>query len=497
MTSWFPIVTIDAGPGLRFSTEELLIGWSAESKAVRYAGGATFSNLPSRGQDGDTVTLTLPASMLDIADLLSRGIFLPGAEVELAMHRRGEDYVRREIWMVGQVLPNGIRRYLDKTEIEIGPFENRYDPPFPPAFFTEADFPNMPENFQGQSMNVLRGPCKDVPLVPLRKTEPNATYDVDFVIAGEPVGQQRVRVRPNGNDEDNYAFWAEVKQRNGAGAVYSYVSVTAAQLAAAGTGAYVADCDGRRIQDNMGGFGSLGDMVVDLLQSYGRFPKQRIDHARLARFRTRANRINAAMIFGGQPGQTLVQSLKGRLEGQFPIRISWDGGRIGADFLGYEDYRIPGRIFNTVQDRMWRLDPVEIVPDQPYTSFSVAYDQSGTSGLWRGRLSADASNDARCARATSRFGTIVYPTVECPDVVTSAGARAVLDGLVDQHALLRWAVRYLMPMDLARDLILFERYDITDSDLSWTEQRFRLEGLSPQQGSDYVEARFVGLDEIS
>lgn len=487
MADWHLLVEIQAAQTHRFALRTVMVTDQQAGRTMRYQGGIGIDSVPGIGEDG-TCSLTIPTDILSAQELRRSGIVLGDALCRVSLWRAGDDYSARIPLVVGRAMLSSEKRYEHYTSFEIAGLEEYADVRFPPYQFTRDGFPNLPSGIAGQWMQVIYGRCKDVPLVPV---EPNssALSSMRAVIACHRLASSSILVRKDGSTDGALQKAVSYTSDPASGATYAYVTLTQAELQDFGATTLVADVDGK---PGPGGqpLTGLGDVVIDAIESFGRLPADRIDWERLSRFRPRANAIQVASTFGQQPGG-LVAVLQSRYGGSMPVDIGWRGGRLGADWLDFDETTPVARNLAHGRDLFGRIEPVEVSPSEPaYSQFEVTYDLSRTGGSMVGRLTLDETNDPRCAAAAARAriagvrsGAIPYQQIDAVDIVERGSALVVAKSLVARFGVPRTVVRYQALLDTMAFAPLREKYLLTDDSAccGWTAEPFRLVsiGLNP------------------
>jgi len=397
-------------------------------------------------------------------------------------------------------------------------------------------FPDLPDSERGKALNVIYGRCSNVPLVMLDRVSLLVQGDVDtgtnqtvsyvnivtttqtairWAIAGHRIRSRTVTVRPNDNDAGNEIVLPVLYGRDfQTGMTYAYVELVMGGDAD-NTSSLTADVVEGYEDANGGLITGLGDVVLHALRVYSALSPTQIDWERLARFAPRANILGLSAVFGGDTS-TFLDVLKGRLEAQFPISFSFRGGRLGADWEVF-DWEGPHvrrlRFDYQGGDFIDRADPVEIHNQESGANrFTVEYDpdpygikRPGVPVFRRikhfdhgtyGDSLQDEVRDAVNAildsmpggRHRAHGGTIghlpgprqaprTWETVELIDVVEQATAAQITFALRDRFGVRRTGVRYIGPIETLRYLPLRERYLLTDDDMLWEDEPFRLESL--------------------
>jgi len=489
MATWHAIVTIlPGGQEIRIARTALSIFDSRTGRRYQYESALAEVDLPAIAPGPARGRVAIPSTYLSVPALRDAGILLAGAEAEIALWRRGDDWRERRILLTGRVEPNGVTRDDGITTLDLADYAPQMNRQFPPAIFTREGFANLNENDAGRAMNVLYGgPITDVPVVALDPYSDDASVtSIRLAFASHRIGLPSVRVRPKGTD----VITAEVKYvfDHASGATVAYVALSPAQLA--GSSDVVIDANGHA--KNGAPVRGLGDVIEHLLVTYSGLPEERIDYERLAFFIPRANRLAVASMFGGDAGGTLFGILQQRYQEPLGIRLDWRNGKFGADLLAMDPFEpivSPLRVgFELVE----RIAPIEYATqggDEPYSSFTLEYDPNSFNlnvdgnPAFRGIARRNAANDERCAEAQSRFGLVPFPLIQVPDVNLAASADVVLDWTVDRRAVQRTRTAYLAALSDVIDLPILRRYALTDDDpqTDWTDEPFRIESIQPRE----------------
>lgn len=500
MARWYVLVSIDIGQPLRFSTDTIHVTRADSSDVLNFVGGLLEVSPPVLGDVAANCSFTIPRNLLDVTALRAQGVRLGGAPATVDLWREGDDYSLRIPLLVGVIAPSSEHRDIDRTSFEIIANESAIDPPFPPyqMLRTSPAFANMSESETGKTMIVAYGNlCRDVPLTPLRKGFTPTDTSIRLLVSGMRLGASSIAVRPNGSVALQWRGTVAYQPDPMSGAEYAYVDAQASQDGNIGASSFVADIVG-----HSGLTGSpitaLGDMLVHALLTYGNFPADRIDMDRISRAVAMLNGFDIASVFGGTPGTTLIQTLQGRFHGNFPVEIGWLGGRIGFDYLGWDD-SAPAiqnlRIGVPGAELLGRVGTTSLGPDTLYSSFAVQYDRDTVGKRFRSVITADPSNSELCARSASRWGSVVkYQTLQVPDTNSEQGARAILEWLVSEHAVQRTTMRYVAALDTVAKLPRMEPYLITDAEFGFSAERFKLTTIAPRLDG-LAELTFVSFGE--
>lgn len=456
-----------------------------------------------RGGGEGWASITAALEIVPAVAMRAAGLWLDGAPAELALWRVGDDWSARRVLLVGRVMPGTVEVSPSEgtVRMQLGDFGERDDSPFPPHAVTRELFSTADEGILGESIPVLYGDCKDVPALQLSLDEPNATV-IRYALASHRIASGSVLLRPNGQ-----AGGAEVSAAVSYGTAgpvrYAYVEVTPTQVG--GATSVVFDARGMLGSDGYPVM-RLGDVVDHALRTYSRVDSARLDDDRLSRFRARANRITVASVFGGSQGDTLLSLLKGRYEPVFPVAIGWRGGRLGADYTGWDAlWDAPaGPTLQLGRNLLERVDPVTYAcedGEMPRTSFTLEYEpkaygrDSENRPAFRYSLTYDELTDNRCKSAFTRFGRAAFPPVQAVDCNSSSGFAATLDSIVERYAVVRARVTYLAYLDEVIDLLPLERHALTDEDMGWSGEPFRLDEIRPRE-DDLAEIVLSSLGEL-
>lgn len=484
MAEWHALVEISASETLRFSHRQVFVQDQANSRSLRFQAGIKIESLPGIGVGGN-VSLTIPVAVMDSQALRRAGVTVGDALCRVSLWRTGDDYSARIPLVYGRVNLASERRYLERTTFEVQGIEERADVRFPPYRLTREGFPALPSGLAGQAFQVVYGRCKDVPLVP-DSANTSALSSMRAIIACHRLASSSILVRKDSSTDGALQKAVLYDADPASGATYAYVSITQAELADFGATTLVADVDGKPAPGGHPLTG-LGDVVCDIIESWGQLPAEQIDSERLSRFRARANAITVASTFG-QQGGGLVATLQSRYGNALPVEVSWRGGRLGADWLDFDESMPVARRLVYGRDLFGRIDPIEITPSEPvYSRFRVRYDLSRTGGSMLGSLVIDEHTDPRCAAAASRAriagvrsGMIDYQTVDLVDVAESGSALVVGKSMVSRFGVPRTVVSYQAHTDIAARLPLLEKYLVSDDSggAGWTDEPFRLMSIA-------------------
>lgn len=474
------LVEIDVHETLRFSKQTCSVTDSRRGRTFQYVGGIAVESLPSIGEDGGSCSISIPRDLLDCMALRTAGMPVGGARARVSLWPKGEDYGARIVLLDGVVLPGSERYFLGHTEMELGALEDLSDLPFPPNLITTAGFPGVDAGQVGTALPVIVGRCRDVALVPLGVVSPSTEY-LDLLVAGHRISAQRIPIR---KDARTGVLDAQVNYRGVPGAgQFAFVSVSSNDFDATN---FVADVPG--IPGPNGPVSNLGDVVSMLITNYSGLPPERVDSQRIERARPFLNRIVVASQFGGNQPESLVSALRGRYEQAFPISISWRGGRLGVDYLGYDVSQPVASRIGFGRELIARRGPARLAEEGTlYSRFRVRYDYRNVTGRYEGVEEAGAGHplcDAAAtynARAGIRGGVVRYQDVSVRDVNESSSARAILDSLAQRFAVARGVLEYVAPIDLALAWPLRERFLLTDDVWGWSGISVRLDsvGLDP------------------
>lgn len=487
MGTWKLLVTLEAGgKPLRFSQEIAEPSWSLYGTTLTFNPVVAGLSVPERGTDSGDAQMELPASALRYSELMKAGVFLPAATAEIALWKEGTDWSHREILLNGFVKPDGIVRDGKTVKVAMGDGAWASDVPFPPRAMEAGEFAQLNSSDVGSTFHVFYGRHRLAPLVQVTQLDDSLvnTQLVRLVIAGHRIRSPSIFVMPSGSRSDGESVMVQTKTCGVTGQLYSYVDLTYAF--ARGGSSWVAELDGYQ-SDGAGLIEGLGDVVTHLIAEYGRLPPDRVDQQRMSRFRARANRVPVSMMFGGSAaGDTLLSTIKSRVEASFPVLCSWRGGMWGADWLPFDPAAGLGRSLSVEGGELLSRvpDSVKMALPQVYSSFRVFYapntlaaDHVGNPRL-TANMTRDKRFDERCAEAYSCWGDSVYPPKQLFEVNSGTGAAACLDGLIDTKGVQRTLVQYVARTDVAIRLGIFERYPISDAELGWVRESFRLEKLA-------------------
>lgn len=504
--AWRALVTLDTGPVYRFSTHDLDIVDVKTGDTLHFTGGIEIGSIPGNGEgEGSDCEIVIPQEILDWKTVRASGINVGTIAAEVSLWQEGDDYAERDARLVGRVTASSEARYDDRVELTIGAAEELSDRQFPPWTITREDFPDIDSGQVGKTIPIIYGNVKQMPLTPLSPAANGATGPAgtsDWMIGYSAISSTRIAVERGGNPDDTIAATVGTTPAPKAGCAYSRVSLSAVDIF--GMGQATADIAGK---PGPGGapITGLGDVVVDAIRSFSGLDNNRIDWRRLSRFQSQANRAIVSAIFGGaEPGPSLAQTLSARFGQDFPARIGWRGGRLGADWLSFDrdmPLHRPMRLGGDLLERVGKVGPWN--EGELCSYFAVEYDHRILSDRYLGRVTAEPGNDERCKTAASHLaaagrpgGRVVYPTVGLPDIVDEATARLIIEWLVSVHAVPRTEAIYRCSTDLARFLPLYERYDLTDEEMGWTDVRFVLHAVKwDPEDLDLAELVFVSLGE--
>lgn len=478
------LITLSPGPVFRFATRAMLLQ-DADGKKYQYVGVLRDADFPTIGEDGTSVQVTIPISFFDFRAMRANGIWLGGADAEVAIIRSDATELEdRIVLVVGRVVPTSERRSRENIEFEIAAAESQMDGPLPPWILGDGSFGiglTLPSSAKGQTIPVVRGNCTEVPLIPLYNfnvpQETGIPTDIPFIVCGHSIASDRVLVKLDGQTGTTYQAALTTYTDPVSGAIATIALIP--RDTAGSYSSFVAEVRGP-LQANGTALDGLGDVILDLIRTFGKIPESRIDFDRFSRFLYRANRIRVASVFGG--GQEMAISTIQSRYGGMPISVSWRGGRIGADWLAF-DYSLPvTRTLTFEKELLDRFEPVEVDGDPvPYSEFSLAYDYNIGQETFRKFIRVDEANDERCRRVYRRFGAVRYPEISLVDVNVEQAARSVLDATIDLHAVNRRRVAYLADFEIFRQLPLLDRFAITDADMEWEAESFRLETIRPRR----------------
>ena len=480
-TTWKFLVTIDNGTVYRLAREHISVEDDLAGYTYSFVPGIIDLATPALGVDSGEVQVTINKEFLDFTAMA--GNILNGAAAEVSLWKSGWYWKERIIILKGRVSPAGVSRFFDRVQLTLSDYAEQLDSVFPPWVMTKEGFPNADDNAIGTTIPVVYGHSREVPLRALDKNLPDDS-EIKFLLTGHELASASVFIRPSGEDDASFYNFIEYAADPYSGAKYSYVKFSPSAQGIDGVQNLTGEIDGHKNTDG-GLVSGLGDVVLHALTHYGNVPIERMDYFRLSKFKTKANRISVSSIFGGSNTETLISTLKNRYENQFNILISWRNGRIGADFLFYDPNDLPVKSFQLNRNVISRIDPVTTsLSEIPYSAFSVSYDMNillknnDNNPKYRKTLKKNRYNDERCARAYSFFGEVTREDVELSDIADPLSAGAVFDILIDKFAVPRTRVTYLIHLDDIIEYPLYEKYLITDSDMGWTDEPFRLDEIA-------------------
>lgn len=489
---WRVVVTLSPGGSvIRLARESYAIpDASTGGRQLLVRGALASISIPIVGADVSDAEVETDDAVVPVKTLAAAGVILSGCPAEVALWKRGTDWTARRILLLGRVKPDGVSRdpYQSKLRLSLSDYSEQLDKPFPPATVELADFPTADSNVVGNTIPAIYGDCVDVPLLQVTPASPTVST-VRFVVACGRVFSQKINCRPDGNTTAQFSIAVQYDYAPSQGVRYAYVQPTIGQLN--GASSLVADVKG--FTDASGYMiDGLGSVVDHALRNFTKVPIDRFDEERLSRFRPRANRIVVASVFGGGQGDTCIASMKSRYEGNLPVVLSWRGGRIGADYAGWDPFAQPVRSLSLNRELLRRIGSVDLRTEAggqgPFTSYKVFYGVRAYGRTSNNRPAPRASvlrsvrtGDSRCADAASRYGEVIMPPVQLVDVASAGGANAAIDALVERHSVVRTHLSYLCRTDDVVDLPLLERYDLTDADVGIAAEPFRLETVQHQE----------------
>ncbi len=484
MGAFFPLVEIDCGQVFRFSDRSLRVPCARKNRTLDFVGGTRVDSVPGIGENDGAAAITIATSLLDVQALRAAQCPLGGAEARVSLWEEGTDYDTAIPVVVGRVRPQSERRYRWWTSFELGTLEGASDPPFPAATLTLAGFPYLDVGQFGRTIPAIYGTPENVTLIPDRPLVEGLS--VRWIIACHQLSAGTLLCYKNGTGD---ALNLTVKYAAGP-VFYAYVETTSDQTYGT-TSLVAASVPGKPGPDGLPITG-LGDVVVDLIRSYALLTADRTDEQRLARFQAQANRIPVASVFGGQSsGETLIATIKSRYEATLPMLLSWRGGRLGADWLGYDELAPhgPTLVFGAdYTDFQW---PLVTTGAQFYTDFAADYDVHLLTRVFQRRATLGPTDDARLARAVSRNiaagipgGRNAYPPMRMVDLSDGAAVGVALRTRIERESIPRTTVTLQGRTDVLGRLPLLEVYPITDPRVGWSAEPFRLERIGFPKASE-------------
>lgn len=464
----------------------------ADGSMRAFGDGATVDDLPARsarllgggGADGGGVHVTLQLAALDL--WASRGTVQP-------QRVNGRVYW----WPVGDVLRpeheiwRGSLRNPDwdlardehddqagQVSFDLAPPTRNADVAFPPsACGDEGRLDGVPEGSTGNVMPVIYGTVRGVQLVAVSDT---TVTPVRLLIAGHPVGSSTIDVL-NGDGTlvvNNATVSTAVDNR---GDHYAYVTVTAVQYSAASGNLHTDEVTGWTTPDGQA-LDRLGDVLLHLWITYAGERFFELDRDRAWAARPRLNRYQVAMFWNDRSDTgTVLRTLAGRIEPQFPVVFGFAGGRFGWDAVDFpRGDTPPTRVLTFGLDAEERVGLRETSSDDVVTEFELTYGFDGFDGGPTEPLRADRTNNGTCRGAESRWGPSTIARFSCPDVQDVETAVLILDDHVRRRSAVRASVTYRGLDDTWFTLPLGHEVAVVDLEAGWDLVPFVVEGRKPR-----------------
>ena len=488
--------------GFTASSHPVQVTLPGESSAMSFAVGISVGELPMRA----TATLgggssSSPSFVLShplVADLWTQRYASPmqAAIVTLWWWRddRGlrpvdELYrggVSSESWDLGAV-PATVSGSLG-TPFRVD------DVPFPPnKIGDEGRFPDAPVDSYDHAVPVIYGVARGVPLRAISDITvvPGPGVYIDLLVAGHAVASGSFQVYRDGALVTNNT---PVTGIDGRGAPYTYTRILASDYAGGGSlyaqvvfGRY----DGPTPLSSM--IKNLGDVIFDLVMSYGRWRLNDFDQRQFRSELVKLNRFQVGF-YADQAEGTLYDFLSSRLAGQFGFAVS-SNGKFGIEPTLWPDWQGQEPVAKLIegQNAHREGDVVASGADSIVTEVEVDYRFDGYNGGTTQSVHLDAATDATARRSASRwnarYSTSVLARLSAPDVSGGVAASTFRDSSaylvgvdhLNRFAGIRYHVEYRGLPDYFWELPLMALVHVTDADYGWDEEPMLIEGVRPDE----------------
>jgi hypothetical protein len=451
-----------------------------------FVAGAEIGDLPHRsapiigaGIGDQSVSITLSVGVYQSWGLRRtapiqlarcRVYWWPEGEVLRDEHELFSGIVRDPEWVLG---PDG----EGSVSFSVVPARRSDDVAFPPFLVGDTGrFTAAPSDALSYAVPVVYGAAKGLPLVAVS----DVTVDpIRLLISCHRIQSSTVQIARGGVNVGVPV--AVAYDRDGLGGIYGYCLISLANYTA-GADLYLVDvegwAEGGRAVDR------LGDVMEHAFRTYGQASWYELDRPRVEAAKSRLNRLAVALFANERGDGTLMQFLKQRLGGQFPVAFSFAGGRLGWDAILFprgSDLGFAVARITYGQDTFERVGPTETSADDVLTDIDLAYGYDGAQPGTTAALSFTPETSADSRRASTRWGRSPILSVDAPDIGDSDSAYVLLADIAIKSSRVRHRVEYHGLPESFYFLPLASIVEVTDPDLGWQSEPCIIEAVEPRK----------------
>jgi len=474
------------------TASQALTSTSGKDDAIyRYDGalGADYEvdhtmSLGEPSSSARSISVSIPADLLDPAELVAQGRHLAGYG-EVSLQVDGGDWDQRLVILRGD-MDDGVSFGApgESLDVSVTDPKESADLNFPPWLIDDNTWPNHHADAAGYRYPVVMNEYVEVPALPVN------TGSAQWLVCwghGWTIDIVQVDGENYGSGDAVYG-WSQTETVDGRG-----VSVTLIEF----TGTYVFDWT-ESVNVSVSGAPRGMDTLIDQIEMIAsRFTT--LGTAGIARdlfsvAEARLGPLKAAVLANASSADSAVRALEfieGSLLSSFPmVSMVWDRGGYGPVVTDRDDQRKVADLEVGVFPLIDRYSSVQETPkNQIFNSFGLRYDFQPTSNDYQGIVTRDGSTSDLCAMSVQVLGERHADPIDAPFITDSSVAEYVIDWLVRHKTLPSYYVEYEAYPWIFFYLRRGDNLSITDSDFGWTQEDATVERMLYRRGRCIVGFR--------
>jgi hypothetical protein len=491
MSKPFAILVLLRGEGVfvGFSDGPVVEAQKSPSDPEVYSFGAGLSSLsvPSRsvnifgGGGSSSASFGVLEGAIDILKLIKSGVVSSGLSAEIRYFSQGDYWLESPLLFSGVVNSLKVEPFDGSISMTLGPDIQGVNAQFPPSRVGDKGrFDSPPENTFDRVLPVVYGLVKKYPI-------PAVTFDlslggggtVDVCLAAHEIygcADNEGHVQIGNNSLGDMSPWHEIKSGvDNLGSPYSYITIPIENW---DDGIYARDVSGKPAAGGQR-MDSLGDIALDIWNSYSRSKEAVFDAARSLYANTELNRFSVGFAFTeAAKGQTVIDIMAGRI-GDLPFSFSAPIGLFGWDatVVPSQDRPISGKLHYGVN--VVERGSIEFKGyDKIQNRFKILYNYDDNTEGNTESVMVDETNSGLCKESQSRYGQSQYIEISIPSVSTPASAGAYVSAEISKRAIPRLQIKYFTDDQSFLQAPLLSVYELTDGEVGIKDEPFFLEAVA-------------------